>query len=112
MAEQIDLPLGDNASKAGNMLQVFKNVPVPKTMRTMTGARRKYPFDTMEVGDMFFVPDRTKNTLATHASTVGRKLGRKFITKLAFMRMTKEGWKPCEGGVTGAVLGVGVWRKA
>lgn len=111
MAEQIDLPLGDEAAKTG-MLQVFKNVPVPKTLRTTTSTRRKYPFETMEVGDMFFIPERTKNTLATHASTVGRKLNRKFLTKLAYMRMTKEGWKPCDSGAAGAVLGIGVWRKA
>jgi len=92
------------------MHEVQKDVPIPKTIRTAPPARRKYPFDKMEVGDMFFVPDKTKNTLATHASTTGKKLGRKFVTRLVFMKEGLDGWTPCEQDEEGAVQGVGVWR--
>lgn len=94
------------------MLPVQKKVPLPDTLRLNKPARRKYPFDQMEVGDMFFVPNKDKNTLATHASTVGAATGRKFSTRLTYMCMAHDGWTPCESDEAGAVLGVGVWRTA
>jgi len=39
---------------------------------------RKYPLDTMEVGDWFFVPNKTTESLGSHVHTTGKKLGRKF----------------------------------
>lgn len=92
------------------MFAVKKNVPIPQPLRTVLPSRRKYPFDQMDVGDHFFVPNRTKNTLATHASTVGKQLGRKFVTRLHYAYETEEGWEPCTKETDGAVLGIGVWR--
>lgn len=92
------------------MLPVQKKVPLPKAMRPATTSRRKYPFDEMDVGDMFFVPHKEKNTLATHASAVGVTLGRKFRTRLTYMKETREGWVPCAADDKKAVIGVGVWR--
>ncbi len=92
------------------MHEVQKNIPIPRAMRPSAPARRKYPFETMDVGDMFFVPGKAKNTLATHVSTVGAQLGRKYGTRVLYMRETIEGWKPCEPDEDGAVIGVGVWR--
>lgn len=94
------------------MLPVQKKVPLPKTLRPAMPSRRKYPFEEMDVNDMFFVPHKDKNTLATHASTVGASLGRKFRTRLTYMRETREGWVPCEANEKKAVLGIGVWRTA
>ena len=92
------------------MHEVQKNVPVPKAVRPVTASRRKYPFEEMDVGDMFFVPNRTKNNLTTHVSSVGRKLGRKFATRLTTMIETDAGWEPCDPDADGGVTGVGVWR--
>lgn len=91
------------------MYEVQKNIPKPKTRR-LNGPPRKYPFREMDVGDMFFVPNKTKNTLMTIASTEGKALGRKFSTKLCFMRVGSEGWMTCEPKDKGAVQGIGVWR--
>lgn len=92
------------------MLEVNKNVPIPKLARAALPSRRKYPFEEMEIGDMFFVPNKDKNTLTTHASAMGRQLKRKFITRLTTMRMTSEGWALCDPGQAKAVQGIGVWR--
>lgn len=78
------------------MLEIQKGVEIPKSTRVVAPSRRKYPFETMEVGDMFFVAGKKRNTLSTHASTVGKKLKKKFIT-----RMTTDD----DGNE-----GVGVWR--
>lgn len=92
------------------MYEVKKNVPQPKVTRVTHKSRRKYPFEEMEVGDMFFVPNKTKNTLATHVSTVGKKLNQKFTTRLITMIRGEDGWELCEAGAKGAVMGIGVWR--
>lgn len=92
------------------MREIQKNVPVPKTIRPNKAPRRKYPFDTMEVGDMFFEPNRKTNTLITYVSVVGKRLGRTFTTRLCYMVDTPDGWEMCEKDDEGAVLGIGVWR--
>jgi hypothetical protein len=79
-------------------------------MRAAT--RKKYPFEQMEVGDMFFVPHLEKNTLVTHVSDVGKTLGRKFATRLTYMVWRKQQWVPATATTPKAVRGVGVWRRA
>jgi hypothetical protein len=88
-------------------MQITKNVPVPLKSTRTAPSKRRYPFDEMEVGDMFFVP-RDKNNMSTHASTVSKQLGRKHVTRLLWMKESVEGWVPAEKGEGGAVLGVGV----
>ena len=61
------------------MYEVSKNVPIPKTARPGPSPRRCYPFEDMEVGDMFFIPNKSKNTFTTQASTAGKLFGRKFL---------------------------------
>jgi len=95
---------------ANKMHSIQKSVPIPKKARPALPSRRKYPFHEMEVGDMFFVPGKKKNTMATHASTTGKKLGRKFVTRMAWMRETLEGWEVCDKDHEDAVQGIGVWR--
>lgn len=70
----------------------------------------KYPFRQMQLGDWFFVPGKTRNTLAPYVSITAKGLGFKMRTQLAYMRQSLEGWKPCEKDYPGAVLGVLVWR--
>jgi hypothetical protein len=84
---------------------------MPKAIRVTPPSRRKYPLEDMEVGDMFFVPNKTKNTLTTHISAEGKKLGRKYTTRLCHMRKTQRGWSICDATHEDAVLGIGVWRQ-
>ncbi len=72
--------------------------------------RRKYPFESMEVGEMFFVPYRKQNTLAAHCSAVSKALNRRFQTRLIYMVDVNGTWMPTKKDTEGAVVGVGVWR--
>jgi len=97
------------------MHTVIKNVPLPSAAanRKHRGRRRKYPFESMDIGEMFFIPGRDKNNMTTHASAVGRKLERKFATRLVHMARDADGeWQLCTEDDGGATLGVGVWREA
>jgi hypothetical protein len=92
------------------LFTIAKSVPIP-VVRRSDAVRRKYPFEAMEVGDMFFVPFKTKNTLHTHASNVGRETGKKFATRMTQMRPTEAGgWTPTKIKDPEAVRGIGVWR--
>lgn len=94
--------------------KIARSIPLPAPMRVSAPARRKYPFEEMEVGDMFFVPGKEKNTLSTHTSTVSKQMGRKFTTRMIYMAPVGEGdeieWVPAEKGDASATLGIGVWR--
>lgn len=90
---------------------VCKKVPLARTVRDGE-ARRKYPLTTMAVGDMFFVPNLTKNTLVSHVSTVAKVLGRRFATRLTYMRVEAQQWVVVDSKEVGAIQGVGVWRTA
>lgn len=74
------------------------------------GPSRKYPFPDMQVGEMFFVPHKSTNTLMSLASKTGAKLGRKFETRMVYMRLVDDQWVHCSKEVKGAVLGIGVYR--
>jgi hypothetical protein len=92
------------------MFTITKQIPIPVARRD-DAVRRKYPFEAMEVGDMFFVPHKTKNTLYTHASNVGKTTGKKFATRMTQMLPTEAGgWAQAKPNTKGAVRGVGVWR--
>jgi hypothetical protein len=88
-------------------IEVNQGVPLPRVRRPRAS---KYPFETMAVGASFFVPDRLTNTMTVRASAEGRRLGKKFRTRLTFRRETIEGWIACEPDDEGAVRGVAVWR--
>ena len=73
---------------------------------------RKYPFDTIQVGESFFVPDRTADQFGTYASRQGKQLGRKFRSQTIVMRQdlqTNE-WEPCKPGQVGSKRGTAVTR--
>lgn len=92
------------------MYPTQKQVPIPKPQRAATATRRKYPLNTMEVGEMFFVPDKQSNSISTHVAAEGAALRRKFATRLTYMVRTKTGWKPATADTPRAVQGIGVWR--
>ena len=84
------------------MYKIQKGFPETKIIRK--GApQRKYPFADMEVGDVFVVPDRDKNTLSAHVSAVAKKLRRKFNTRFVYAVLRSDGkWAPVEEGTKGA----------
>lgn len=93
------------------MFELQDNIPLPPPVRRpRITRRRKYPFEDMEIGQHFFVEGKTKNTLGTHVTTVGKQLGKKFSTRLCHMKKIKGSWRLCEPTDKGAVQGVGVWR--
>lgn len=90
-------------------IEVNQGVPLPRVRRPRLS---KYPFETMTVGEFFFIPDRLTNTVTVRASNEGRRLGKKFRTRMVFMREHIDGWKLCERDDQFAVRGIGVWRDA
>jgi hypothetical protein len=78
--------------------------------RTRAYRSRVYPYEKLEVGGFFFVPNREKNNLMVNTSKVGRRLARKFSTSHTYMFFCDDEWHPCEAGDTGAVLGILVTR--
>jgi len=76
------------------MFDVRKDVPIPVATREGFSKPSKYPFATMEVSDMFFVPN-AKKSFSSLASAAGKRLNRKFSTRA----VTDDG-----------VSGIGCWR--
>ena len=76
------------------MFEIVKDVPLP-TKSASPAKASKYPFADMVVGDMFFIPGKTKNTFAAHASAVGKRMKMKFVTRIVTI---------------GTETGIGCWR--
>lgn len=92
------------------MLQLQRNVP-PPTRRPVVDGRKKYPFESMQVGDFFFVEGKTRNSIRTYFATAGKAHGIRLRSQLIFARRNElEQWVPCPEDAPGAVSGVGVWR--
>lgn len=70
----------------------------------------KYPFATIMVGAMFFIPDKEPRQFHATSSRQGRALGRKFTVRGMFARDSLEGWVECGQGALGATWGAGIWR--
>ena len=92
------------------MHEVQRNIPVPKPEKAQPSRRKKYPFESMGIGDMFFVPNRSRNNLMSLASSTGRTLSRKFTTRLTYMVESLDGWRQATKDTPSAVQGIGVWR--
>ena len=75
---------------------------------------RKYPFDEIGVGEIFFIPDKTASEFATYASKQAKILDRKFQTQTMTMRrdLETDEWEPCKPGSPGSKSGVAVTRVA
>lgn len=91
------------------MYEIKKGIPIPGNPTGHSG-RRIYPFQELDVGDMFFIPNRQKNNFAPHTWKYGKRHNVSFTTRLCYMKETLEGWAPCEETEKGAVRGIGVWR--
>lgn len=86
---------------------IMSDVSVPEITRF--GSRSHYPFDELDVHQMFFVPNPARS-LYTTAWSKGLKLGRQFTLRQMAMRPTRKGWCVCKPEDERAVVGVGVWR--
>ena len=93
------------------MHEIVRSVPPEQAKRRAVKGRR-YPYEQLGVGDMFFVPNRPRNNLMPHTSLMGSRLGRKFSTRHVYMRKVDAKWVPCNDGDPGAVLGIAVYRIA
>lgn len=76
------------------MFETRAGIPIPATVREGFSKPSKYPFKTMEVGEMFFVPE-AKKSFSSLASAAGKRLGRKFSTRAV---------------EDNGVAGIGCWR--
>jgi hypothetical protein len=83
------------------MYTVDKGVPLPTGINDK-GRPGLYPWDSMEVGDSFFVPGKTRKQFATQASAAGRRLGLKFVVRKDIVGDT----------LAHQVAGIRVWRAA
>lgn len=95
------------------MLQLQRNVPMPKARRSPGDRRHKYPFETMQVNDFFFVPGKEKNSIRTYFAAAGKRHNITLRSQLIYARRNADGqWVPCQENDTGSTIGVGVWRTA
>lgn len=94
------------------MYDVIQNVELPPIRRANRRRRRKYPFETMNIGDMFFVPTKTRNLLTTQAASAAAQLGWKFSTRSVTMKQVASAWVMCDETDPDATAGIGVWRIA
>lgn len=96
------------------LFKLQSNVPLQKTIRPQArGRRRKYPFESQQVGQFFFVPGIKREQIYGHVWQVGKQLNMTFSCRLCYMKQDAAGdWQPCDQTDVGATLGVGVWRTA
>lgn len=93
------------------MLKVYKGVPLPKINRAPKGRRRKYPIETMEVGDAVFEPGRASKSVSAYISRITKSLpDRKFTARNCWMKFENDQPREVPEGTPGAVEGTGVWR--
>ena len=93
------------------MFQLQRDVPPPRGRRIRDDdARKKYPFESMQIGHFFFVPNRKHSSIRTYFITAGQKHGIKFRSEQIHARQIDDRWQQCEQGDEGATPGVGVWR--
>ena len=96
------------------MYELEDGVPIPPIKRRSKNTpRRKYPFESMKIGTVMYVPDKTIETASTHAHKVASYLGYKFtIRTIDILRDSGTGrWRLAADDELGdAMLGVGIWR--
>lgn len=63
------------------MIKIEKNIPMPSV--GARGRQKTYPFDEMEVGDSFYVEDRTTSQISSLAYNWKQRHGSnsKFVVK-------------------------------
>lgn len=61
------------------MYKIEKNVPV--TTHSKAVRPSQYPFEEMEIGDSFRMPDTKRASVAVLAGRYGKRVGRKFTVR-------------------------------
>lgn len=94
-------------------MKLVAGLPVPEK-ENLRGRPRRYPFDRMKVGEMFFLPGAEKRRygMITTARHAGEKLNREFSVRVVHMTDSLDGPQIAAEDTPGAVLGLGVWRTA
>lgn len=92
-----------------------KGIPVWPVDRAPKNPNRKYPFPTLEVGDMIFIPGAITKKMSAYVSKETKDLPGKFVTRHGWMRAVgmkggKRVWEECKPADDGAEEGTGVWR--
>lgn len=91
------------------MYEINKGIPLPPIKRS--SGPRKYPIETMEVGDQIFIPGRPSKSVSAYISRISKGLPGKFTARACFMAKDSDGnWQPCDPGGPPATEGTGVWR--
>lgn len=93
------------------MYEVQKGVPIPPRELPPRG-NRLYPFETMQVGEMFFVPNRQKNNLGGYVWAAAKRYKRRFSTRMTYMRQEDSKWVQTTKDDPSGVRGIAVWRTA
>lgn len=91
---------------------VMSDVQLPEET---SGPKTRYPFETLEVGQLFFLPGRKASKFSPYAGKFGRRTGRRFQTRDIFMTKRMDGdrqvgWDLATSGDNGAVAGCAVKR--
>lgn len=60
----------------GKMFEIEKDVPLPTIKHG-----KKYPWEQMDVGDSFFVPEVKQSLMGTNAAHNTRMTGRRYTTR-------------------------------
>lgn len=63
------------------MFAIESGVPVPAPERNVKTRNSKYPWNSMQVGDSFFVADFTTKGFAGTVYSAGKRSGRKFTVR-------------------------------
>lgn len=93
------------------MYEINKGIPIPAINRQGAGRRRKYPIETMEVGDQLFIPGRSSRSVSAYISRISKDVPGKFSARACWMERNTEGkWQLTENRGPPACEGTGVWR--
>lgn len=72
--------------------------------------RRKFPVESMEPGDSFFVHEKRGKSVSSYISRITKNLPGRFATEASHARFADDRWVSCGEGDEGAVAGVTVTR--
>lgn len=94
------------------MFKVQAGVPLPEINRSAKTPRRKYPFETMAVEDMFFIPGKSCKSVSAYVSRATKDVPGKWSARQCWMWQDQRtgDWRDCTPSAAGAVQGTGVWR--
>ena len=93
------------------MYPVQDGVPLA-AIRAPKPPRRKWPVETMQPGQFFFVPGKTGKSVSAYVSRITKDLPGKYTARHCWAYQTPNDglWHPCAPGAGMALEGVGVWR--